>query len=114
MKEQLDGETRAARRERWRVLISEAEASGESIRAFCLKQGIRECQYFYWKKQFRRVQDPPASAASRGFVFVGTAGAVLENAALELVVERGWRLRIGSGVEERALRTVLAALAAQA
>jgi hypothetical protein len=37
----------------------------------------------------------------------------LENAALELVVERGWRLRIGPGVEERALRTVLSALAAQ-
>lgn len=114
MKEQLDEETRAARRERWRVLISEAEASGESIRAFCLREGIRESQYYYWKKQLRREQDPPASAASRGFVFAGTAGVVAEHAALELVVERGWRLRIGSGVEERALRTVLAALAAQA
>jgi hypothetical protein len=34
-------------------------------------------------------------------------------AALELVVDRGWRLRIGAGVEESALRVVLAALAAQ-
>jgi len=39
--------------------------------------------------------------------------AVESATALELVVERGWRLRIGAGVEERALRMVLAALAAQ-
>lgn len=44
---------------------------------------------------------------------MGTTGALVEKAALELVVERGWRLRIGSAVEEQALRTVLAALAAQ-
>lgn len=114
MKEQFAGETRAARRERWRMLILEAEASGESIRAFCLKRGILESQYHYWKQQFRGEQDPSATPGRRGFVFVGTAGPMQEQAALELVVERGWRLRIGSAVEERALRTVLAALAEQA
>jgi hypothetical protein len=52
--------------------------------------------------------------AGGGFVFVGTTGAAAEKSvALELVVGRGWRLRIGTGVEERALRTVLSALAAQ-
>lgn len=52
-------------------------------------------------------------AESRKFVFVGTASALEERAALELVVERGWRLRIGEGVDENALRVVLGALAAQ-
>jgi len=32
---------------------------------------------------------------------------------LELVVERGWRLRIGPGVEDNTLRKVLSAIAAQ-
>lgn len=102
-----------AQRDRWRALISAAEASGESIRAFCLKQDLRESQYYYWKKQFRREQVPAAKVDGRKFVFVGTAGPMDERAALELVVERGWRLRIGAGVEESTLRVVLGALAAQ-
>lgn len=50
MREQIERETRAERRDRWRALISAAEASGESIRTFCSKQGLRESQYYYWKK----------------------------------------------------------------
>lgn len=114
MRELIERETRAARRDRWRALISAAEASGESIRTFCSKQGLRESQYYYWKKQLRREPAPAARADGRKFVFVGTAGTLEERAALELVVERGWRLRIGVGVEESALRVVLGALAAQA
>jgi len=79
-----------------------------------LKQGLRESQYYYWKKQLGREQAPAARADGRKFVFVGTAGTLEERAALELVVGRGWRLRIGEGAEESALRVVLGALAAQA
>jgi hypothetical protein len=39
------------------------------------------------------------------------SGRADEGAELELVLERGWRLRIPRGVEEALLRTVLAALA---
>jgi transposase-like protein len=113
MREQIERETRAARRDRWRALISAAEGSGESIRAFCLKQDLRESQYYYWKKQLRLEQARSDRPESRKFVFVGTAGAMEERAALELIVERGWRLRIGAGVEASALRVVLGALAAQ-
>jgi hypothetical protein len=114
MKEQTEPETRAALRERWRAVIAEGEVSGESIRTFCLKRAIRQSQFYYWKNRFQGEQDSSALLASRGFVFVGTTGAAMEKAvALELVVGRGWRLRIGAGVEERALRTVLSALAAQ-
>lgn len=113
MREQIERETRAERRDRWRALISAAEASGESIRTFCSKQGLRESQYYYWKKQLWLEQAPAVRAESRKFVFVGTASALEEWGALELVVERGWRLRIGEGVDENALRVVLGALAAQ-
>jgi len=114
MKEQTGPETRAALRERWRAVISEGAVSGESIRAFCLKRGIPQSQFYYWKKRVQGEQDSSALLAGRGFVFVGTTGAAGEQSvALELVVGRGWRLRIGAGVEERALRTVLSALAAQ-
>lgn len=41
----------------------------------------------------------------------GEAG-YLEAGGIELLLDRGWRLRIGRGAEESTLRTVLAALAA--
>lgn len=44
MNEQIEREARAAQRDRWRESISAEEASGESIRTFCLKQGLRESQ----------------------------------------------------------------------
>jgi len=114
MKERAEVEARAARRERWRAVIAEAEASGESIRAYCHKHGIRPGHYYYWRRQFRPGEEVPATTGNGRFVLVGTAGVTLESpAALGLVVERGWRLRIGAGVEERALRTVLSALAAR-
>ena len=114
MNEQTGPETRAVQRERWQAVIAEGEVSGESIRTFCLKRGIPQSQFYYWKKRFQGEQNSSALVASRGFVFVGTTGAAMEKAvALELVVGRGWRLRIGAGVEERTLRTVLSALASQ-
>jgi transposase-like protein len=106
--------TRAAKRERWRTVIAEAEGSGGSIRAYCLKHRIRPSHYYYWRRQFRQGAAVPATTAPNRFVLVGTAGVPAESPeALELVVGHGWRLRIGAGVEERALRTVLSALAAQ-
>ena len=114
MKVRAGSDTRAARRERWRVVIAEAEASGEAIRAYCRKHGIRPGHYYYWRRQFQQGEEIPATTGSGRFVLVGTAGVTEESAAvLELVVGRGWRLRIGAGVGERALRTVLSALAAQ-
>ena len=114
MKERAAVEARAARRERWRAVIAEAEASGEAIRAYCRKHGIHPGHYYYWRRQFQQGEEMPATTGSGRFVLVGTAGVTPESpAALELVVGRGWRLRIGAGVEERALRTVLSALAAE-
>jgi transposase-like protein len=107
--------TRAARREHWRQLIEAAESSGETIRGFCQRQGIHTSHYYYWRRRLQQDEPVVASKQSGQFVLVGAAGmGTAEAAAMELVVGSGWRLRIGAGVEERALRTVLAALAAQA
>jgi transposase-like protein len=114
MQQRAEVEARAARRERWRAVIAEAEASLETIRAYCDKHGIHPGHYYYWRRQFRQGKEIPTSTGSGHFVLVGTAGVTPKGpAALELIVERGWRLRIGAGVEERALRTVLSVLAAQ-
>lgn len=105
---------RAARREQWRQVIAAAEASEETITGFCRRYGIHPSHYYYWRQRLKEARASPGATGSGEFVLVGTAGMTTAGStALELVVERGWRLRIGAGVEESLLRRVLAALAAQ-
>ena len=74
-----------------------------------LEAGIAEHLLFYWRKRLRNQQQPVRFAlVERG---VASAGTVAEP-ALELVLNTGERLRISSGVDQTALRTVLAALRA--
>lgn len=114
MKQRAGSGARAARREQWRKVIAAAEASGQTISGFCRKYGIHPSHYYYWRQRMKEDRKVASASGSGQFVQVGTAGVAAESpAALELVVERGWRLRIGSGVEDNALRKVLSALAAQ-
>jgi hypothetical protein len=72
-----------------------------------LEAGIAEHLLFYWRKRLRNQQQPMRFAlVEHG---AASAGTVAEP-ALELVLNTGERLRIGSGVDQTALRTVLAAL----
>lgn len=115
MKQRAGSGACAARCEQWRKVIAAAEASGQTISGFCRKYGIHPSHYYYWRQRLKEDCEVASASRSGEFVLVGTAGmAASSPAALELVVERGWRLRIGAGVEENALRVVLSALAAQA
>jgi len=114
MKQRAGSGARAARREQWRKVIAAAEASGNTISGFCRKYGIHPSHYYYWRRRLTEDREVSSASGSGQFVLVGTVGDSAESpAALELVLERGWRLRIGPGVEDSALRKVLSALAAQ-
>jgi transposase-like protein len=105
----------AARREGWTRIVERAEASGLSIRQFCAKHDVEEGQFYYWRKRLEleaAERQSPASAKP-GFVLVEQAPAEAEAPVLELIVDRGWRLRIPLGVEPAALQVVLAELARQ-
>ena len=39
---------RITRMNEWRQLIHERRRSGQSVRAWCLQNGIRENRYYYW------------------------------------------------------------------
>ena len=39
---------RTARIIEWRQLIHERQQSGQSVRTWCLQNGIRENSYYYW------------------------------------------------------------------
>lgn len=46
--------------EHWRGVLARQAASGLSAAEFCRRDGISNCQFFYWKKRLSR---PPGSRA---------------------------------------------------
>jgi transposase-like protein len=107
----------AARREKWRGIIRGAEASGLSLRAYCKQHDVDLSQFYYWRRVLQAEGRQAAQKASPGaFMLVqapGQSEAAAQTPALELLLERGWRLRIPRGVDEALLATALRLLAAR-
>ena len=110
----------AARRENWRGIIRGAEASGLSLRAYCRQHEVDLSQFYYWRRVLQAEGRQGTPKASPGaFLLVqaaGRSGAPGQTAdqgpVLELLLGRGWRLRIPGGVDEALLATTLRLLAA--
>jgi hypothetical protein len=112
------GPGRDVRKERrWRRLIGEAARSGLSVREFCQRKGLEECQFYSWRREIKRRRDHRQGRNSRAdlasFALVSADGDE-EAAGIELVLEGGRKLRIRRGVDAETLRTVMGALAEQA
>jgi len=102
------GKSAEARIEYWRARIAEQERSGMSVGRFCQEQQITEQSFYVWRKRLRQPEAVRFALVERGAATAATAAEPM----LELVLKTGERLRIGRGVDEAALRTVLAALRA--
>jgi hypothetical protein len=101
--------TEGKKAELWRVRIREAAQSGLSVRQFCRRRKLRECQFYWWQRKLKQGRRAPALEGRASFALVSEeAGAV--DAGLELVLGDGRRLRIRRGVDEETLRAVLAAV----
>ena len=104
----------------WRGVIAEAVRSGVSIREFCRKRKLKESQFYRWQRVLkdrreermlrRRVKSQARGGSSQAsFARVSEERGALD-AGIELVLGDGRRIRIGKGVDEETLRTVLAAV----
>ena len=105
----------------WRGVITEAARSGMSIREFCRKRKLKEGQFYWWqrvlkeRRQERMMRRRSKSGVAGGggsqasFALVSDERGALD-AGIELVLGDGRRIRIGRGVDEKTLRTVLAAV----
>jgi transposase-like protein len=108
----------AAKERYWQKTIHEAVCSGASIREFCRRRRLNEHQFYWWRhrleeaRQRRALARPDSASGPASFALVSEEGAG-PDAGLELVLDGGRRLRISKGVDEQALRTVLAALERQ-
>jgi hypothetical protein len=50
---------REEQQERWRGLLTEQKGSGQSVAVFCRERGIREWQFYEWKKRLRPTSAEP-------------------------------------------------------
>jgi hypothetical protein len=92
----------------WAERIAAQRLSGMSVKQFCKERGLTEYSFYAWRKRLQ--ENGPVR-----FALVERSARRQERtaeAALEVVLPTGERLRIGSGVDTATLRTVLAVLRA--
>jgi len=94
---------------RWRGLVSEQVASGTSVAAFCRDRGLRDWQFYEWKKRLR-------CSAAAPFISVEVASPEAASVqpgqmpGIEIRHRRGWSLMVEPGFDANHLRRLLAVL----
>jgi hypothetical protein len=94
---------------RWRGLVSEQVASGTSVAAFCRDRGLRDWQFYEWKKRLR-------SSAAAPFIAVavasteGTSAQPGQMSGIEIRRRGGWSVIVEPGFDANHLRRLLAVL----
>jgi len=99
---------------KWRALVSEQSQSGQTVAAFCRDRGIRDSQFYDWKKRVREgeaakfveVKVKPSSEQRRP--------APERYPAIEIRLNKGRSLLIEPGFDASHLRALLAVLETEA
>jgi hypothetical protein len=121
----------------WRQIIARQGKSGLSIRGFCLKRGVSEASFHFWRKELARRDGEPRrsrsgmprhptaktsrpsrrspSSGSRQATFVPVrvaSSSELHASAptIEIVLPSGHLVRVGPGVDSEALSKVVSTL----
>ena len=87
----------------WADRIAAQQRSGMSIKQFCKQRGVTECSFYAWRKRLQETGPVRFALVERS----ARRQQRPAEAALELVLATGERLRIGAGVDITTLRTVL-------
>jgi len=104
----IEQTTTSPKAEEWAERIAAQQRSGISVKQFCKERGLTEYSFYAWRKRLREKEPVRFALVERR----GTRRELTAEAALELVLKTGERLRIGAGVDGVTLRAVLDALRA--
>jgi transposase len=89
----------------WRGTVAAWEKSGQSVRDFCAARGLREPNFYYWKRALAR-QSPPRPSL--------VPVRVIPEPVLEVVLPTGLVVRVPAGAEPTTVAQLVAALGAPA
>jgi len=92
----------------WAERIAAQQRSGITVKQFCRDQGLTEHSFYAWRKRLRETGPVRFALVERS----ARRQERTAEAALELVLASGERLRIGPGVDTATLRVVLDVLRA--
>jgi hypothetical protein len=98
----------APKADQWAERIGAQQRSGISVKQFCKEHGLTEYSFYAWRKRLRQTGPVRFALVERRPRPQEPAA----EAALELVLTTGERLRISAGVDAAILRTVLDVLRA--
>jgi hypothetical protein len=87
----------------WAKHIATQQRSGISVKQFCKERGLTECSFYAWRKRLQKKEPIRFALVDRGLARQEPS----TEAALELILATGERLRIGAGVDLGTLRRVL-------
>ena len=116
-----------AREKLWRRTIREQERSGLAVRAFCVKEGLKVCNFLWWRRELNRrdressgslpdssVKEPAEPSAAHVFLPVRVVDAEFAPPRtappIEIVLNGGPTVRVPAGFDPRTLGDVLAVL----
>ncbi len=97
---------------KWRRLISQQIASGRTVAAFCRDRGLRDWQFYEWKKRVREAD--AANFVAVNVAAPSEAALVPSGKAIEVHLPRGRTLVVGPEFDARHLRALLSVLEAEA
>ena len=89
--------------DQWADRIATQQRTGVSVKQFCKEQGLTEYSFYAWRKRLQERGPVRFALVDRNSRRQERAA----EAALELVLATGERLRISVGVDAATLRTVL-------
>jgi len=93
----------------WRMAIETWQASGLSVRQFCLNEGLSEPSFYIWRKKLTG-GDTEQGSDDKSSAFIEVSMPKSDHFAIELLLTSGNTLRVYSGTDSTILSNVLSAL----
>ena len=99
---------------KWRGLVSEQSKSGQTVAAFCRDRGIRDSQFYAWKKRIRRGEAAEFVEVKVKASSEQRTPAPERYPAIEIRLSKGRSILVEPGFDASHLRALLAVLETEA
>lgn len=99
---------------KWRALVAEQGASGQSVTRFCFERGLSSGQFFAWKKRLREGEATQFVALELTPVVETKWSATAASRAIEVRLMGGRSLVVEPGFDVHHLRALLSVLEGEA
>ena len=99
---------------KWRGVVSEQSQSGQTVAAFCRDRGIRDSQFYDWKKRVREGEATKFVEVKLKEPSEQRTPAPERYPAIEIRLSRGRSVLVEPGFDASHLRALLAVLETEA